>query len=66
MKQKNKVIQVTLSKYAIGIWYDTIEFNPKNQTVTFFDHLFKKEITMAIDEHTYFREIEGREWNEKR
>ena len=56
----SKKLQVRIDEYAYGVWFDTVELDPYNQTVTIVDG-FGKETEMKDDGSFKYREVAVKE-----
>ncbi|WP_373786299.1 hypothetical protein [Jeotgalibaca porci] len=54
----DRVLQARIDQYAYGVWFETVDINPYEQTVTVYDHIFEKEITFSdVDKSIQYREV---------
>lgn len=44
------ILQARIDEYAFGVWFDTTDVDPYENTVTIHDHIFDKEITFSDDD----------------
>ena len=59
---KNTMLQARIDEYAFGVWFDTTDLNPYENTVTIHDHIFDKEITFSDEGgKVRYREVEVEE-----
>lgn len=57
--KNNLILQAKIDEYAFGIWFDTTDVNPYENTVTVQDHITGKEITFSDEEGKIeYREVE--------
>lgn len=46
----NLILQARIDEYAFGVWFDTTDMNPYENTVTIHDHIFDKEMTFSDED----------------
>ena len=54
----SKKLQVRIDEYAFGVWFDTVDLNPADETVRIYDHILQKEQTFTVDGDFQYREVE--------
>lgn len=53
----SKKLQVRIDNYAYGVWFETIELNPYEETVRIYDHILQKEQMFIDDGNFQYREV---------
>lgn len=57
--RNNLILQARIDEYAFGVWFDTTDLNPYENTVTIQDYISGKEITFSDEAGKIkYREIE--------
>ena len=46
----NRILQARIDEYAFGVWFDTTDLNPYENTVTIQDSISGKEITFSDED----------------
>lgn len=54
----SKKLLVRIDNYAYGVWFETIELNPYEETVRIYDHILQKEQMFIDDGNFQYREVE--------
>lgn len=62
MNNIDLVLQARIDEYAFGVWFDTTDVNPYENTVTIQDPISGKEVTFSDEEGKIkYRTVEATE-----